>query len=361
MTQASNGGGAAPAPPSKGMIGGGVSGAAAGGGPAAGAAESGDAFGHHDIRDIKRGQGQSAVKSAAYITGDSIFDARLGLTFGRPEKQGRVLAIGTVGPKGSTWTAEDLWGGAEKAESKSNARTAQERVLALPHELDEAGHKRLLNGYSLWLRDEYGVAATWALHAPNQRGDQRNTHGHILTTTRTVGMDAEGRPEFGPKVRALSGRRDQVAAEFEKQRAEWAKRVNAELERVKSPRRLDHRSHARRAEAGEGPAEMEPGAHKGARRAAKERRDPAARKAARAAEAARRERNAARDAAWRQGERAAQSVIRAGAEAARDQGPDEREAAKAAQWAAKKAREWEEWRQQQEEDAEEHRRTDKSR
>ena len=361
MTEISTGGLGAPAPLSGTTSGGSGGGAAARGGPASGGFESGDGFGHHDIRDIKRGQGQSAVKSAAYITGDSIFDQRLGLTFGRPEKQGRVVAFGSVGPKGSSWTASDLWGGAEKAEIKSKARTAQERVLALPHELDEKTHRRLLNGYALWLRDEYGTASTWALHAPNQRGDQRNTHGHILTTTRTVGMDSEGRPEFGPKVRALSGKRDQVSAEFEKQRAEWAKRVNAELERVKSPRRLDHRSHARRAEAGDGPPEMEAGAHKGARRAAKERRDPAARKAARAAEAARRERNAARDAAWRQGERAAQKVLADAAEVARDQGPDDREAAKAAQWAAKKAREWEEWRQQQEEDAEEHRRGERGR
>jgi hypothetical protein len=268
-----NGGGVAPAPPSQKRGGGSGSGAGAsagrssgmGGGLSGGAHgdTSGDAFGHHSIRDIARGKGHSAVKSAAYITGEALYDSRVGLTFGRAEKAGRVLASGTVGPKGQQWTPSDLWGAAEKAETKSNARTAQERVLALPEELKEAAHKRLLNGYALWMRDEYGVAATWALHAPNDKGDGRNVHGHILTTTRAVGLDAEGRPEFGAKVRALSGDREQVAAEVEKQRKEWAKRVNAELERAGSPRRLDHRSHDRRAETGDGPKGLEPGKHRG--------------------------------------------------------------------------------------------------
>jgi hypothetical protein len=222
--------------------------------------------------------------------------------------------------------------------------------MALPNELDEAAHKRLLNGYALWLRDEYGVAATWALHAPSPHGDLRNTHGHINTTTRIVGVGPDGGPEFGAKVRALSGNREQVAAEIEKQRKEWAKRVNGELEKAGSPRRLDHRSHERRAAAGDGPP-LEPGKHKGAKRDARERKDPAARKAARAAETARRERNAATAAAWRQGERATQSAIQSAAEVA--QGPDEKEAAAAARWAAKQAREWEAWRRKQEQDDDE--------
>lgn len=351
MARTDNGGGVAPTPPTPKQTGGSGGGAAAGvpasgGVSAAGmGAESGDAFGHHSVRDIRRAQGQSAVKSAAYITGDSIHDARLGLTFGRPEKSGRVLAVGTVGPAGSSWTPGDLWSAAEKAETKSNARTGQTREVALPVELDEAAHKRLLNGFALWHRDTYGTAATWALHAPSGHGDKRNTHGHINTTTRIVGVGPDGGPEFGAKVRALSGSREQVAAEIERQRAEWARRVNAELEKAGSPRRLDHRSHARRAEAGDGPA-LEASAHKGARRAAKERRDPEAKKAARAAEAARRERNAATAAAWRQGKRATQNAIQSAAEVA--QGPDEREAAAAARWAAKQARAWEAWRRKQE-------------
>lgn len=361
MAEKTNGGGVAPAPTVKTKTGGSGGGAAAvvrssvgGGGGGSGGAESttsGDAFGHHEIRDIARGRGQSAIKSGAYITGESMRDERIGLTFGRLEAAGRVLASGTVGPKGSAWSASELWSGAEKAETKSNARTAQMRDLALPNELDETAHKRLLNGYALWLRDEYGLASTWALHAPSPHGDQRNTHGHIQSTTRAVEMDAEGRPLFGAKVRALSGNRQQVAAEFERQRQEWAKRVNGELERAGSPRRLDHRSHARRAEAGEGPAGLKPSAHKGPKRAQRERKNPEAMKAARAAEAARRAHNAARTAAWRAGAGVLKDALRGAG--ALTKGPDERETLAAARWAAKQAREHEAWKRKQERDEDE--------
>lgn len=343
-TGAVNGGAVAPAPPSraKGRAGG------VGGGPdGGGGAEVSDAFGHHEIRDIKRAEGQSAVKSAAYITGESLHDDRVGLTFGRLEKAGRVLASGTVGPKGTSWTPAQVWSAAEKAETRRNARVAQERVLALPDDLDEAAHRRLLNGYALHLRDRYGVAATWALHAPNGRGDQRNTHGHILITTRTATAGADGSPQMGEKIRALSGDRATVSAEVEHQRGEWAKRVNAELERAGSPRRMDHRSHARRADAGEAAPGIEPGTHRGARESAKQRRDPARRQKATAAEQGRTGRNQARAEAWRAlgGNSAATAAMRS---LEQTQRADEREAKAAARWAAKQARDWERWRKEQE-------------
>lgn len=221
-----------------------------------------DAFNHHRIENLSRKDGRSAVKSAAYITGEKLHDERTGLTYGRAESKGRVLAVGTVGPVGTTLELEELWSAAEKAETRSNSRVAQSHTLALPNELSEEAHKRLLNGFCLWQRDTYGVASTWALHAPDAEGDNRNVHGHILKTTRSVSLGEEGKPKFGAKVRALHGHREAAAAEVERQREEWAKRVNKELERAGSPRRLDHRSFERRAEAGDGPKGLEPGTHK---------------------------------------------------------------------------------------------------
>lgn len=336
LAESRNGGGVAPAPPTRspraaGSGGGGGArrdgGDGGGGGtsPSAAGAEVSDAIGHHQVRDIKRADGQSAVKSAAYITGESIFDGRVGLTFGRALSAGRVLDSGTVGPKGTAWTASQLWSAAETAETRRNSRVAQEHIVALPSELDAAAHKRLLNGYSLWLRDTHGVAATWALHAPSPHGDQRNVHGHILTTTRTASVGADGAPVLGEKVRALSGDRNMVAATIEAQRAEWAKRVNGELERAGAGRRVDHRSHARRAEAGDAEPGKVPGQHKGARKTAQERR--------------------AKTSQAGSGGSAVSSVQRMLAQQQRD---DQREAAAAARWAAKQAREWEQWRRQQE-------------
>lgn len=233
-----------------------------------------DAFNHHRVRNISRAEGRSAVKSAAYITGESLHDARVGLTFGRAEKAGRVLASETVAPKGAAWDAGTLWSAAERAETRKNSRTAQEHTVALPHQLDETAHKRLLRGFALWHRDTYGTAATWALHAPNSQGDQRNIHGHILFTTRRVSVGADGAPVFGEKVRQIHG--NTGPAEIERARAEWARRVNAEMERAGRAERLDHRSHQRRAgEAGTVP--KQPTEHKGPRVVAMERRRSRAR------------------------------------------------------------------------------------
>lgn len=313
------------------------------------ATETSDAFGHHSVRDIKRANGQSAVKTGAYITAQSMFDERVGQTFGRPEKSGRVLAVGTVGPKGAKWDAAEVWSGAETAESRKNSRTAQERVVALPEELDQDTHKRLLNGYSLWLRDEYGVAATWALHAPNDKGDQRNTHGHILTTTRKVSAGEDGKPQFGEKVRALSGDRATVSAELEKQRGEWSKRVNKELERAGSPRRMDHRSHERRAAAGDAPVGIEAATHKGPKGAALERRNPKCKKKSALDQAGRMARNAGRKAVWvgSQQAKVARDAKAFIAQFDAMTSNDTKEAAAAAQWSAQQSHEWECWRREE--------------
>jgi hypothetical protein len=275
-----------------------------------------DAFAHHSIRDISRANGGSAIKTAAYIGGVALFDDRRGETFGRDTGKGRVLAFEVVGPQGTAWDAGALWSAAEKAERRGNARTAQERTLALPEELDEATQRRLLRGYALWHRDEYGVAASWALHEADPRGDSRNRHGHIMTTTRAVIVGADGTPLFGEKVRRLSGNREVVAAEVERQRQEWARRVNAELEKAGSARRLDHRSHERRAETGDGPQGMERGQHLGPKVCAQTRRKQG--EARTGAEAGRVARNAARKAVWEIGQKAARSAALPGPTAPAD-------------------------------------------
>lgn len=327
-----------------------------------------DSAGHHAVRNIKRSEGHSAVKAAAYLTGARLFDERIGRTFGRAEKAGRVVAAEVVGPSGTAWTQGQVWGAAERAEKRSNARPAQVVDLALPHELDKNAHRRLLRGFALWNRDTYGVAVAWALHAPPPGGDARNTHGHLLRSTRKVSAGPDGRPVFGEKVRALTGR--EARAELETQRAEWARRVNAELERAGLAVRVDHRSHQRRAEAGDGPPEQEPGQHLGPRWTAQKRRaeagqvSPKAREAVRTwttQERARGARNAARRAAWvvpaskaqeaagdAQAARFWEKAAKAGErEKVAEAYEEARRAAEAERAREKEAWEWEQWRRRQ--------------
>ena len=234
---------------------------------------------HLSTSTVARAKGQSAVSRLAYIARAAITDERTGLTHDQ-RGAGPLLSLEIVGfpiaPSGSEVAPGDtlsrLANAMEGAERRKNSTIARSSILALPHELPHDRQRALLRGYCLALRDRYGVASVAAIHPPDARGDHRNTHAHIVETTRRVGPDGT----LGAKVRELDDRAT-GPAEIEWRRAEWARRVNAELHRAGSEARVDHRSHRRRAEAGDGPPDIEPGQHLGPARTAKSReRDRAA-------------------------------------------------------------------------------------
>jgi hypothetical protein len=207
---------------------------------------------HLQISTISRSAGRTATAAAAYRLGESITDDRTGLTHDYRRRSG-VIATGLVGWKGDQAT---LWNSAEAAEKRSDARTAREVLVALPHELTPEQQTRLLRGFALHLRDRYGVAASWSLHAAPRGGDERNRHGHILITTRAV--DDDGR--FGAKTRVLDDKKT-GPEQIEALRHEWEQRVNRELARAGIASRISG-----------GRQRIEPMEHLGPRRTAAERR-----------------------------------------------------------------------------------------
>lgn len=198
---------------------------------------------HHSIQTIQRSAGRSSVAAAAYRHNARMTDERTGLTHDFRRK-GDLIAEGVIG---WTDTPETLWNAAEAAENRKNSITAREIVLALPHELDTAKQERLLRGHCLMLRDRYGVACSYVIHDPEKSGN-KNTHGHIMITSRAVADDGS----FGKKTRVLDDRKT-GSAEFEHMREAWAKRANAALKKAGVKEMIDHRSLKRRAEAGEAP------------------------------------------------------------------------------------------------------------
>lgn len=214
---------------------------------------------HHSVSPISRGKGHAATAAVAYASGSLVRDERTGETHDYRRKGG-VVSVEVIGFAGSP---ADLANAAEFAEVRRNACVGRSASLALPHELPPERRVALARGYALWMRDTYGVAAVVAIHEPHRDGDARNHHAHIFTTDRRVSDDGV----FGEKVRELNvanGGREEI----ERQRAEWAKRCNAELARAGVIQRVDHRSFDRRAAAGDGPAGMVPPEHIGAARTA---------------------------------------------------------------------------------------------
>lgn len=239
-----------------------------------------------------RADGRSAVKSAADTARTSYHDERLGLRF-RAGKRGGLLSHELINWTGS---AEALWNAAERAETRRNARVIRELRPSLPAELPLAEQVRLVRGFSLWLRDQYGVAVQADIHAPRflDRSEERrhnagklatdseeylealfdptrtnrNFHAHILLTTRRVCPETGA---FGDKTRILDDRKT-GPEEILRIRQEWQERTNAALKRIGSPVRVDLRSYEEMAKAGDAPAGLVPQDHLGPRRAERSRR-----------------------------------------------------------------------------------------
>lgn len=176
---------------------------------------------------VSRSRGQSAVAAAAYRCGGKLKDERLERNHDYRRKGG-VLDARMLAPADASWALDTvtLWNKAESVEVRCNARTARELIVALPAELPQAAQVELANAIGQDLVDHYRVAVLVAVHAPDKSGDDRNTHAHLLMTTREVGADG-----FGPKTRVLDDKTT-GPAEAERMRENVAARINAALERA---------------------------------------------------------------------------------------------------------------------------------
>lgn len=152
-------------------------------------------------------------------------------------------------PDGGSSERNALWNAAESAEKRKDARTAREWVVALPAELDADERAELARSFASELASRYGVAVDVAIHQPDREGDNRNHHAHILTTTRQVTRDDEGRLVLGEKATIeLSDRKrremglGKAADEVKAVRELWEQTTNAALERAGRSERIDARS-----------------------------------------------------------------------------------------------------------------------
>ena len=216
---------------------------------------------------LSRSSGRTAPAAAAYRAGTrvrhlpgSVADILSveGAGAGRPaakhdySRKSGVVHSEIVLPTGTSvdWSTDRsrLWSAAEAAETRSDARTAREWQLALPHELCAEDRLGLARSFARLLTDRYRVACDIAIHEPSATGDQRNHHAHILCTTRSVADSG-----FGPKIdiersdRALAldglpAAREQII----QLREAWARLVNIALARAKIDARIDHRSYRER-------------------------------------------------------------------------------------------------------------------
>lgn len=139
---------------------------------------------HLSINPISRSAGRSATGAAAYRAAEKIVDERTGDTHDYTRKRG-VSATEMLFPAGEEKiTRAELWNEAEKAEKRKDGRVAREYVVALPAELPAEQRQKLACEFARRIVMRYGCVADVCLHRPGKKGDDRNFHAHILTTTR---------------------------------------------------------------------------------------------------------------------------------------------------------------------------------
>jgi Ti-type conjugative transfer relaxase TraA len=219
---------------------------------------------HLSMKPICRTQGRSAVAAAAYRAGEHLTNDRDGVAHNYTGRRGIdhteiVLPQGVAAAAAWADDRSGLWNAAEAAEKRSDARTAREFILALPHELDDAQRLELTRGFASHLADRYGAAVDVAIHQPHEGKDLRNRHAHLLMTTRQVlphGFGEKTQLEWDNK-RLLSQDLPTSHLQLHTIRQEWEEQTNRALGRAGHDIRVDHRSHSERG------LEIEPTQHVG--------------------------------------------------------------------------------------------------
>jgi ATP-dependent exoDNAse (exonuclease V) alpha subunit len=137
-----------------------------------------------------------------------------------------------------------LWNAVERAETRSNARVAREIQVTLPAELPAERRLEMARIFSQEVADHYKVAVDLAVHDPRPSGDPRNFHAHLLMTTREVtpaGLGAKTGLDISTRDRVRFGMPN-LSQEFTAIRERWATITNEALRAANLEARVDHRS-----------------------------------------------------------------------------------------------------------------------
>ncbi|WP_420326701.1 MobQ family relaxase [Levilactobacillus brevis] len=141
---------------------------------------------HMSFSNISAGKGRSAIASAAYRSGEKLFDDQEGRHYFYARSVMPESFILT--PKNApAWASdrEKLWNEVERKDRRENSRYAKEFNVALPVELSEDEQKELLTKYVQENFVDQGMVADVAIH----RDHQDNPHAHVMLTNRPFNPD----------------------------------------------------------------------------------------------------------------------------------------------------------------------------
>lgn len=210
---------------------------------------------HFSAQSIGRSKGKCATASAAYRSGEKIYDERLNITYDFTKKSDVVFKEIFL-PESAPESFENraiLWNEVEKVEKRKDSVLAREINIALPVEIDREQQENLIREY---VKDNFvskGMIADVSIH---DKGNG-NPHAHVMLTTRSVSPEGFGKKntEWEPTFRNGKAIKTDLIEEW---REKWSEYANKALEQVHSKERIDHRSYERQE------SEMLPTKHMGA-------------------------------------------------------------------------------------------------
>ena len=139
---------------------------------------------HCSIKIISRAGGRSAVASAAYRSGEKLYNDETGIMHDFTNKGGVIMKeiiLPTNAPERYE-KREILWNEVQQIEKRSDAQFAREIEVALPTEMSRANQIECVRNY---INENFvgkGMIADWALHDKKDG----NPHAHIMLTMRGI-------------------------------------------------------------------------------------------------------------------------------------------------------------------------------
>ncbi|WP_317178485.1 MobQ family relaxase [Pectobacterium sp. HCp5_1] len=186
---------------------------------------------HLEFKIVKRSEGMSSCRKAAYHARCKITDDRTGNTYDFSHRSDlfyhQILAPASA-PTHIIESSTTLWNEVEKVERQKDGQTARYFDVAIPCELNNEDKIKLLVEYCQKNFVDKGMIADIAFHDLNGG----NPHAHVMLTLKPI--TTEG---FGKKDRSWNDKSNVI-----KWRESWSVITNRYLAAAGSNERIDHRS-----------------------------------------------------------------------------------------------------------------------
>ncbi|QDX97015.1 conjugal transfer protein [Pectobacterium carotovorum subsp. carotovorum] len=186
---------------------------------------------HLEFKIVKRSEGMSSCRKAAYHARCRITDDRTGNTYDfshRTDLFHHQILAPVSAPAHIIESSTALWNEVERVERQKDGQTARYFDMAIPTEINNEDKIKLVVEYCQTNFVDKGMIADIAFH--DLGGN--NPHAHVMLTLKPLTADG-----FGKKERSWNDKKNVILW-----RESWSVIANRYLAAVDSNERIDHRS-----------------------------------------------------------------------------------------------------------------------